>query len=168
MPAGPFKRALGQSDAGLETVEALARLCHTSLTATAIRYAELTNDPVAIIISTGAVVDFCFFSDAMKSLPELAWLRRGMPVPRGTRTAQLGADASRIASGDRVEAEIDIMDWFGGTRSAAAIEQSLGLGSYAKTLTILTCTSLKDDTYGQDEGDSDEDTAEQWAPRFHR
>jgi hypothetical protein len=61
-----------------------------------------------------AVVDFCFMSDTIKSLPQLTWLRKGTPIPKGTATAQLNADAGRVAAGDRVEAEIDIMDWLGG------------------------------------------------------
>src|SRR5580704_2925815 len=44
MPAGLCKRAIVRRDAGLTTVEALAAECRTSLTATAIRYAELTDD----------------------------------------------------------------------------------------------------------------------------
>lgn len=168
MPAVAFKRAMGRSEPGLDIVKSLAGLCRTSLTATAIRYAELTTDAVAIIISTGAIVDFCFLSDAMKSLPQLTWLRRGVPLPRGTASAKLGADLARVAEGDRVDEEIDIMDWLGGTRSAAGTEQSLGLGSYGKTLTVLTCASLEDETYREDDGDSDEDLAERWTPRFHR
>ncbi len=168
MPTGPFKHALGQLDAGLEAVESLARLCRTSLTSTAIRYAELTTDAVAIIISTGAVVDFCFFSNTIKALPQLTWLRRGAPVPKATETARLGVDAARVAAGDRVETEIDIMDWLGGTRSAAGTEESVGLGSYGKTLTVLTCPSVEDETYRDGEDDSDEDLTERWTPRFHR
>lgn len=168
MPAGPVKRALGQHDAGLEAVESLARLCHTSLTATAIRYTELTTDAVAIVISTGSVVDFCFFSDAIKSLPQLTWMRRGTPLPRATETAQLGAAAARVAAADRVSTEIDIMDWLGGTRSVAGTEESVGLGQYGKVLTVLTCPSVEDETYSDDDGDSDEDLKERWTPRFHR
>ena len=52
MPSAPFKRALGQRDAGLPTIESVAGLCKTSLTATAIRYAELIDAAVAIVIST--------------------------------------------------------------------------------------------------------------------
>src|SRR5271170_6383070 len=70
MPTGPFKRAVAGQDPGLAAVEALAGLCETSLTATAIRYAELTEDAVAVIISTGPAIDFCFLSGAMKSLPQ--------------------------------------------------------------------------------------------------
>jgi hypothetical protein len=163
MPSVPFKRALGLQDPGLEIVESLAGLCRTSLTATAIRYAELTDDAVAIIISTGLVIDFCFFSDAIKSLPEITWLRKGTPVPRTTATAQLNADAGRIAAADRVEQEIDIMDWLGGARSVRATEQVVALGGYGKTLTVLTCHEVEDDD--EDDGDDEE---ESWTPRFRR
>jgi Zn-dependent peptidase ImmA (M78 family) len=53
MPEAPFKRALGRHDSGLASVQALAKDCKTSLTATAIRYVSLTRDAVAVILSTG-------------------------------------------------------------------------------------------------------------------
>jgi hypothetical protein len=57
---------------------------------------------------------------------------RGSPrsLPRGTATAQLNADARRVADGDRVEQDIDIMDWLGGAKSVRATEQAVGLGGY--------------------------------------
>jgi hypothetical protein len=168
MPSDPFKRALARRDAGLETIESLATFCKTSLTATAIRYAELTPDAVAVVISTGPTIDFCFLSETMKSLPQLAWLRKGTPLPRGTATAQLNADARRVAEGDRAEADIDIMDWLGGTRSARATEQVVGLGSYGKTLTVLTCSSVQDETYQEDDGEDEGNLIERWTPRFRR
>jgi IrrE N-terminal-like domain len=168
MPTTPFKRALRGRDPGLEVVEALADLCRTSLTATAIRYAELTGDAVAVIISTGPVIDFCFMSDMIKSLPQLTWLRKGAPVPKRTATAQLNADARRVLDGDRAEEEIDVRDWLGGSRSVKATEQVVGLGSYGKTLTVLACPSLQDETYHEDDGDDDGDLVERWTPRFRR
>ncbi len=166
MPATPFKRALARQNSGLEVVESLADLCRTSLTATAIRYAELTDDAVAIVISTGAVIDFCFMSDTIKSLPQLSWPKKGAAVPRDTATARLNATARRVADGDRDETDIDIMDWLGGTRSARATEQVIGLGGYGKTLTVLTCPSVRDETFEDDEGDDEANLAERWAMRF--
>ena len=96
MPSVPFKCALARHDPGLEIVESLAALCRTSLTATAIRYAELTDDAVAIIISTGPVIDFCFLSNTIKSLPQLAWLRKGTPVPRGSATDLLNVNPAAL------------------------------------------------------------------------
>lgn len=168
MPGTPFKQALGRQDPGLSVVEALAGICKTSLTATAIRYAELTDDAVAIVISTGQVVDFCFMSDTIKSLPQLTWIKKGAAVPRGTATARLNANSQSIANGDRVEDEIDIMDWLGGTRSARATEEVIGLGSYGKTLTVLTCPSVQDETYQDDDGDDEENMQERWTPRFRK
>jgi hypothetical protein len=74
-----FKRALGLQDLDWKSSSRSPALPHV-LTAMAIRYAELTDDAVAIVISTGPVIDFCFFSDAIKSLPEITWLRKGTPV----------------------------------------------------------------------------------------
>lgn len=168
MPSVPFKRALGRQNPGLAVVESLSTLCQTSLTATAIRYAELTDEAVAVVISTGQIIDFCFLSDTIKSLPQLTWLRKGTPVPRNTATAQLNAAPARIANSDRADAEIDIMDWLGGTRSARATEEAIGLGRYGKTLTVLTCPSVQDETYQEDDGENEEDLVERWTPRFHR
>lgn len=168
MPETPFKRALARKDAGLEVVEFMAGLCHTSLTATAIRYAEVTDEAVAIVISTGPAIDFCFMSDTMKSLPQLSWLKKGTPVPRGTATAGLNANLRRVADGTRDEADIDIIDWLGGARSARAKEQVIGLGSYGKTLTVLTCPSVRDATFEEDDGDDDENLVERWTPRLPR
>lgn len=168
MPRVPFKRALGKHDAGLQAVESLAGLCRTSLTATAIRYAELTEDAVAVVISTGQHIDFCFMSDTIKSLPQLTWVKKGTRVPAGTATARLNANSRAIANGDRAEGEIDITDWLGGTRSVKAAEQAVGLGNYGKTLTVLTCLSVQDETYQENDGDDDGDLAERWTPRFRK
>ena len=149
-------------------MESSAGLCRTSLTATAIRYAELTDDAVAIVISTGPTIDFCFMSNTIKSLPQLSWLKKGTAVPHGTATARLNANALRIANGDRDDADLDIMDWLGGTRSARATEQAIGLGGYGKTLTVLTCPSVRDETFEDDEGDGEEDLEERWTPRFRK
>jgi Zn-dependent peptidase ImmA (M78 family) len=169
MPARLFCRALRNRDAGFGAVEAMASLCRTSLTATAIRYAELTEDAVAVIVSTGPTIDYCCLSNTMKSLRQLTWLRKGSPVPGGTATAQLNADPKRVASTDRAEAEIDIVDWLGGVRSVRGTEEVVGLGGYGKTLTVLTCPSLVDETYQDPADDDDEaDIAESWTPRFRR
>ena len=45
----------------------------------------------------------------------------------------------------------------------------IGLGKYGKTLTVLTCPSVQDETYQEeDDGDDDERLNERWTPRFHR
>ena len=168
MPTRLFRRALGKHEPGLAAIESVRGLCRTSLTATANRYAELSEDAVAIIISTGATIDYCRLSDTMKSLPQLTWLRKGSPVPRDTATAQFNAQLDRIACADRMETDVDIMDWLGGSRSVNGTEEVVGLGSYGKTLTVLTCSSLVDERYQEDDGDDEEDLIESWTPRFRR
>lgn len=164
MPSHLFKRGLVKQALGLEAIEAMAGLCRTSLTATAIRYAELTDDAVAVIVSTGQVIDYCFFSEPMKSLPELTWLRKGSTVPRSTETVRLSADPNRVLMADRVVNEIDVMDWLGGTRSVLVTEEVIGLGRYGKTLTVLSSDSIGRDN----EEDDDANLVESWTPRFRR
>ena len=168
MPAELFASALGRCGQGLTAVESLASQCHTSLTATAIRYAELTDDAVAVVMSTGKVIDYCFLSDTIKTLPELTWLRKGSPVPRHTATAKFNADPARIISADRTVVDVDISDWLDGTRAVEATEEVIGLGRYGKTLTVLTCPSLVDETYQDEDEDEDSYLKERWTPRFRR
>ena len=167
MPAALCKRAIIRHDAGLGAIESLAAECRTSLTASAIRYAELTDDAVAVVISTGPVIDYCFLSGAMKSLPHLTWLRKGSPVPREAGTWQLSAAPDRVVKGERLVNEIDVMDWLGGRRSAIVNEEVVGLGRYGKILTILSSTIIGHEDDGGDD-DDDDAIAESWTPRFRR
>jgi IrrE N-terminal-like domain len=168
MPSTPFRRALNRRCPGLQSVEFMAGLCKTSLTATAIRCAELTDDAVAVIVSTANMIDFCFLSDTMKTLPQLTWLRKGSSVPKGTITARFNVDPGNVLRGERSEDEIDVLDWLGGTRSAIVTEEVIGLGQYGKTLTILSSERIGQETEEDDDEESDDDLAERWMPRFRR
>ncbi len=168
MPGSLFKSALRKRDAGLATVETMAGLCRTSLTATGIRCAELSDDAVAVIISTGGAIDFCFLSNPMKTLPQLSWLRKGTPVPAGTLTARFNADRRRVLGAERATEEIDVMDWLGGTRSARITEEVVGLGRYGKTLTVLSSEVIGQELPELDDEAEDSDLREKWTPRFRK
>ena len=121
------------------------------MTATAIRCSELSGDADAVIVSTGNVIDYCILSEAMKSLRELTWLRKGSPVPSNTETARMNADPANVLRGERASAEIDVLDWLGGTQSAIVTEDVIGIGRYGKTLTVLSSESI-----GQDDDEDDD------------
>jgi Zn-dependent peptidase ImmA (M78 family) len=168
MPEGLFKAALKKRDSDLAAIEHMAGLCKTSLTATAIRISEMANDAVVVAISTGQTIDYCFMSAAMKTLPQLNWLRKGSQVPGGTETARFNADPSRIQSGDRSASEIDVREWLGGTRQVLVTEEIVGLGRYGKTLTVLSSPTIGDDNAGYDDEEDEDRMRESWTPRFHR
>ncbi len=167
MPSAPFRKAIDAYDPGLEAIEAVADLCVTSRTATAIRFAELTDSAVAVIMSTGGIIDYCFMSEAMKSLPKLDYLRKGTRLPAGTATARLASDPARVGSGGRIADETDIRDWLGGFTKAAVSEESVGLGGCGKVLTILVSPTEGQDDEPDEDGEEDE-LIESWTPRFRR
>jgi hypothetical protein len=168
MPGTLFEQALKKRRPGLETVEFMAGPCKTSLTATAIRCAELSGDAIAIIISTGDAIDFCILSEAMKSLPQLTWLRKGSAVPTGTATSRLNSDPASVLRGQRSDSELDILDWLGGTKSAIVSEQVVGLGRYGKTLTVLSSEKIGQESDQDEDDENEDDFAERWTPRFRR
>jgi Zn-dependent peptidase ImmA (M78 family) len=167
MPGIPFKREIGRRQPGLSAVLAVAEICRTSRTATAIRYAETTDEAVAVILSTGQTIDYCFLSEAMKSLPDLKWLKKGSPLPDGTVTAAFAADRRRVLDGDRDGDETNVMDWLGGKKSASVTEEALGLGRYGKVLTILHSSRIGPENESDDERE-EEELRESWTPRFRR
>jgi len=165
MPETPFRNAMKELVVGLDAVEVLADQCITSRTATAIRYAELTREAVAVIVSTGDKIDYCFMSDAMKSLPKLAWLRKGTKLPPGTATSGLAERRSDVIAGRRVTVEVDVRDWLGGTASRKVTEESIGLGAYGKVLTVLSSKTIGNED-GDDEEEEEEALVESWTPHF--
>lgn len=166
MPETPFRAAMDDLEHGLVAIETLADRCQTSRTATAIRYAELTRKAVAIIMSTGGTIDYCFMSDAMKTLPKLAWLRCGTKLPAGTATADLASRPDDVRAGARATDEIDVRDWLGGTTRGPISEESIGLGGYGKVLTVLSSGTIGREEDDGDDEDGEEALVESWTPRF--
>jgi Zn-dependent peptidase ImmA (M78 family) len=162
MPSKLFRRALSRCEDGLDGVKQLASLCQTSLTATAIRYAELTEAASAVIISSGKTVDFAFMSKSMKSLGSLTWLRKGDPLPKNSLTFNFNTRREHFNENED-QRDVDVQLWLGGRRSIEAFEEVIGLGRYGRTLTIVTCPEVLAD---DDEDESDDELIERWTPRF--
>lgn len=119
-----------------------------------------------MIISQGAQVEFAFLSEAMKGLGGIVWPRKGSSLPARSLTAKLNTDAARVRAADRDEGDVDLSDWLSGS-SVMGAEEVIGLGTYGKTLTVLTTRNIRDATYGDDD-DDEEDLVESWTPRFKR
>jgi hypothetical protein len=96
MPRQLFKAALSRGGDGLDAIHAAAAACETSLTATAIRFAQCADEPVAVVVSSGGRIDYCFMSEELKEASDVTWIRKGEPVPRGSLTYRFNASADRV------------------------------------------------------------------------
>ncbi len=169
MPELPFRREIGKLSMGIEAVKHLADACEASLTATAIRYAGLTRDAVAVIVSTGDRIDYCFMSEGMKEAKGITWLRKGTPVPAKSITHSFNTDPGKVRSGSEDLGEGSLNDWMGGDHVHRVQEQVIGLGTYGRTLTVLSSHQLSQ-AYDPDPDDDDDEDAlvESWTPRFRK
>jgi predicted transcriptional regulator len=167
MPELAFRKEMNRHDPGLACIEALRKACETSLTATAIRYSGLTRDGVAVILSAGDTIDYCFMSDGLKEAKGISWIRKGTPVPDGTVTASFNARPKNVRTGERDGGDGRLNDWMGGERLYRVREDVLGLGQYGRTLTVLTCDGLSAEKESDYDNEEDE-LIESWTPKFRR
>lgn len=158
MPTHLFKAEAGRYADGFEAIEQLAGVCKTSLTASAIRYAELTDAAIAVVVSTGSSVDYCFASSAMRQAKGYRHLKKGAVLPRGSLTRGFNQDLSNVTSAKRDADNTDLLHWFHTDEEIDASEEVVGLGDYGRTLTIITA-----DIPDEDEA---HDNREWGAPRF--
>ena len=148
----------------LDLILALADACKTSRTATAIRYTELADVPVAVVVSQGPRIDYCFMSEALRELPGLDWPRKGSALPAGTATRLFNSDPENVMNGERTDNTSLLSDWFGGRWEAECLEEVLGLGAYERTLTVITPVGALD----IEELLEDEELVDSWTPKFRR
>ena len=164
MPAYLFDAEINKSQSGLKAVETLARACETSLTATAIRYAQRSPDPVAIVISEGQKICYCFMSDEFKEIKGLTWIKKDTLLPRSTVTSHFNSLDSNVLNAVKAEGEASLLDWFACNRQLDLYEEVVGLGGYRKTLTVLSIDDIPD----QEEIDEEEELEESWRPKFKK
>jgi uncharacterized protein DUF955 len=166
MPKLLFQAACPKCGQGLTAVEALAELCVTSLTATAIRYAKFCDDPVAVICSKGDRVQFAFMSKALRDQRGLTWIRKGSGLPAGTATANFNKNEDNVRKGKRVISTSRLDTWFDGGSTTELNEEVVGLGDYGKTLTVLWTDSLPDpDEFEGSEEDENLLPSQRWRER---
>ena len=163
MPRTLFTEAMGRAGDGLQAIEGLADACRTSLTATAIRYAQCSRDPMAIIVSTADKINFCFMSESLRETDGLNWIRKGQGLPRNTVTFAFNRNSPRVRQADRDESTSDLQDWFGSDFSVQVTEEVLGLGRYGKTLTVLGVPDLLEKLEELQEAETLRDS---WEPKF--
>lgn len=161
MPRAQVRRLLNQEPSGLAAVRALALDAETSLTSSAIRIAECSDDPFAMVMSQQGAIGYVFMSTAFKRLKPRTWLRRGDAVPESA-TRRFGADPGRVARCEELCVQTRMEHWFGsGDRDLD--EEIIGLGSYGRTLTILSCDGDLEATV-EEEGE-EERLLDSWTPR---
>lgn len=163
MPAKLFAAAAARAGDGLQAIETLQATCETSLEATAIRYAQTSRDPVAVIRSSGSTIDYSVMSSPLMDFPGLDWIRKGTPLPSSSATAEFNADVENVARSRRAEGQSHLQDWFNGVHRQEIVEEVVGLGSYGKVLTVLTGMEPPDELE-----DEEADLEEAWAVRFRR
>jgi Zn-dependent peptidase ImmA (M78 family) len=163
MPRKLFVRAQRQAGEGLQAIEQLASTCLTSLSATAIRFAEFVDIPLAVVLSKQEQIEYCCMSRQFKAL-RLAWLKRGDPVPRKTLTYRFNGDPSRILQAERTDGSARLDSWFNNAPDLGAYEEVIGLGRYGRTLTVLTVQDVPDD----EEAEEDRALIASWTPTFSR
>lgn len=154
MPENLFLPALRDVGSGFEAIESLARICRTSITSTAIRYARLAEDPVAVIVSRGNTIDYCFVSGAMEEIRGLRSLRKGTLLPPTSLTATFNKEEANIIGGCQEGGYSRLDDWFDGApRGIEMTEDVVGLGTYGRTLTVLFSEAGIPDEDDDDNGD---------------
>ncbi|MFV8671402.1 ImmA/IrrE family metallo-endopeptidase [Ralstonia pseudosolanacearum] len=157
MPSHLFDAAAGRYSDGLEAVKGLAGDCKTSLIASAIRYAQLTDAAIAIVVSHGSTVDYCFASESMRRTKGYRHLKKGAVLPRQSLTRDFNQDQKNVESASENDDSTELNLWFHTDDEVTASEEVIGLGDYGKTLTVITADIV----------DDDEDTERGWhAPRF--
>lgn len=148
---------------GLAAIQSMRESCRTSLTATAIQFAKYADTPVAVVLSIARQVQYCFISESLKELPGLDWPRKGSPLP-ATATLAFNLDPENVATGAQQEAVTSASEWFDSPWDIEMSEEIVGLGSYGRTLTVLSPVEAFDLEELQEEAE----LHESWTPKFRK
>ncbi len=162
MPETLIQPIIKKNLPGIVAIKKIAESCKTSLISSAIKYAVLSEDAVAVIVNEGTKIDFCFLSQSMKSLPEISWPTKKSLVPAHSLTAKLNKKSKQSPQTEYEEDEIDVRDWLGGNKSFPVKEEVQKLGSYGKTLTVLSYSEDIEEIIN----DEEDKLLDSWTPHF--
>ena len=163
LPTRLVTQALRTGQIGLVGISELSELSKCSLTACAIRSAECSPYPMAVVVSKGEHICYGFLSDGFKRLGQLTFPRKGARLPQSA-TLEFNADPQNVLMGRSVCQQTSLEHWFGGSAGCDLDEEIVGLGSYGFTLSVFSSEELPDDP--DDEGDEEAALIESYSPKF--
>lgn len=143
MPAHFVRPLLTRAKVGLPAVQIIAESFIVSLTSAAIRFADLTDEAVAVLVSRDGVVEWAARSDA---LWRHSWARASLKkewAPRGAATRRLCLDPQRLSTGESERDAQLLCEWFDAAPTSVEVrEDAVGLGAYGRVLTVLHVPDL--------------------------
>ena len=164
MPERFVRPLIGHVGNGLTAVRALAGQFRTSMSAAAIRYAAVTPEPIAVLVSYNGTIEWIARSPALWAY---GWARRPLKkewAPRGSATHRLALAPDRVRCGDSDDSTMLLCEWFDGAPSQVEVaEDAVGLGEFGRVLTVLMAGELPDpDEDSGYDGDRDDGRTGDW------
>lgn len=142
-----FARSLLQgAPVGMNAVLQIRDAFDVSLSCAAIRLAQLADEPLVVVLSKDGVVEWTARSGPLWA--QGGWARRSWKrewTPRGSGTARLARDVARRRAGEDDGSELLACEWCeGAPKTAMAVEEAVGLGTYDRVLTVVRFPDLPD------------------------
>ena len=145
VPAKPFVSRISGEPACIEVVRELAREFETSLSMTAIRYAELADRAVASILSRDGQIEWAALSTRIR---EHSWswgLQKRDLIPPSAATASVTSDPTGFRSSANASDSGLVCEWFEDAPRALEVEEdAISLGRWGRVLTLLVISGLPD------------------------
>lgn len=163
MPTHLVRANLGRSRIGLQGILELADDAICSRTAAAIRAAECSQYPIAIVVSNGKTVCYGFLSDGFKSLGPCRMLRKGDQLPSSI-TREFNQDEENVRERKSVCGVTTRDHWFQGPPGIEFDEEVIGLGAYGFTLTVFSSEDMPEDL--DEDEDEEAELIDSYTPRF--
>lgn len=158
--AKPFVEA---ATPGVASIRNLAQQFDTSLPCAAVRFTNLSPEPVIIVLSNGLSIEWVTRSEPFEGVP---WIRlrgvKGEWAPPGCATRHLADRREDIVAGAERTGMSYLCEWFpGAPKDLLVDEEAVGLGTYGRVLTVLYCPEIPDadELYEQD---SMENSPQDW------
>jgi len=135
MPDEYFKEDIRQHDINLETINALADKYETSMTSTAIRYARLSPDACAIIVSEHGKVKYFAYSEGFKQR-KCIYLSRNVPLRDDSYAKRMFDEKLQI---HEERGEVTASSWSDNVSDPGAImlEHSICLPKFKQVLSLI-------------------------------
>lgn len=141
MPRQGVEKLISRRNPGLASVMAISEACRTSIVSSALRYADCSEVPAAVVQSDGQSVSFARLSQDLWQTPSFRRNRpfNNTPVPNQSATADLANNPSNIRSRNQYSKKVPATRWFPDAPAHFELhEEARGLGRYGQILTVLT------------------------------